>query len=159
MALIAVGNNRKAAGRMPPPPTITVHYLLTCAVTEAPWMTPLFLRGPLPPPLLVVPPLTVVETTCTWDAAAREFELHTPNDGAQKNWISQGCTADWAVVVADLLVSGKSHGPHAFLMRPPRVRRAPGPSQHCIKSPRITSFRASCLKTSILCGGGPTGMK
>merc|ERR1719341_322394 len=39
---------------------------------------------------------------------------------AHKNWISQGLCADVGVVVADLRVAGKSHGPHAFFME---VRR------------------------------------
>lgn len=58
----------------------------------------------------------VVNTTATWNPDRQCFVLNTPNDGACKNWISQGLTADKAVVVADLRVRGKSHGPHAFLM-------------------------------------------
>ncbi|CAE8738025.1 unnamed protein product, partial [Polarella glacialis] len=37
--------------------------------------------------------------------------------GAYKNWISQGLTADLAVVVANLIVKGKRHGPHAWVMQ------------------------------------------
>merc|ERR1719253_1097370 len=44
------------------------------------------------------------------------FLLDCPDEGAKKNWISQGMTADTAVVVANLVVKGKAHGPHAFLM-------------------------------------------
>mmetsp|Transcript_44873 Transcript_44873/g.65956 ORF Transcript_44873/g.65956 Transcript_44873/m.65956 type:complete len:500 (+) Transcript_44873:33-1532(+) len=58
----------------------------------------------------------VVQTTIEWDEGAQKFILNTPNEGARKNWISQGFTADKAVVVADLLVGGKSMGPHAFVM-------------------------------------------
>ena len=58
----------------------------------------------------------IVETTCDWDPASQEFVLHTPSDKAAKNWISQGYTAELGVVIADLRVGGKSHGPHAFLM-------------------------------------------
>jgi len=58
----------------------------------------------------------VVNTQVTWQAATGDFLLHTPNEGAEKNWISQGLVGDKAVVVADLLVSGSSYGPHAFLM-------------------------------------------
>jgi acyl-CoA oxidase len=57
----------------------------------------------------------VVNTTATWDPAAQGFILHTPNEGARKNWISQGLVADKTVVVADLRLDGKSLGPHAFL--------------------------------------------
>eukprot|EP00193_Tetraselmis_chui_P017186 CAMPEP_0177778082 /NCGR_PEP_ID=MMETSP0491_2-20121128/15754_1 /TAXON_ID=63592 /ORGANISM="Tetraselmis chuii, Strain PLY429" /LENGTH=482 /DNA_ID=CAMNT_0019297311 /DNA_START=210 /DNA_END=1659 /DNA_ORIENTATION=- len=59
----------------------------------------------------------VVETECAWNEASQGFTLHSPYEGAVKNWISQGCTADWAVVIANLVMPGKSHGPHAFLMR------------------------------------------
>eukprot|EP00285_Hemiselmis_virescens_P015016 CAMPEP_0173377968 /NCGR_PEP_ID=MMETSP1356-20130122/1210_1 /TAXON_ID=77927 ORGANISM="Hemiselmis virescens, Strain PCC157" /NCGR_SAMPLE_ID=MMETSP1356 /ASSEMBLY_ACC=CAM_ASM_000847 /LENGTH=503 /DNA_ID=CAMNT_0014330893 /DNA_START=67 /DNA_END=1578 /DNA_ORIENTATION=- len=58
----------------------------------------------------------VVMTTATWDAASQTFELQSPAEGAYKNWISQGIMADKTVVVADLLMDGKSYGPHAFLM-------------------------------------------
>lgn len=58
----------------------------------------------------------IVRTTASWDPVAQEFDLHCPDEGAHKNWISQGYVADMCVVVADLQVSGKSHGPHVFLM-------------------------------------------
>lgn len=58
----------------------------------------------------------IVRTTATWDPVLHEFDLHTPDEGAHKNWISQGYVADLCVVVADLWVEGTSHGPHAFLM-------------------------------------------
>lgn len=59
----------------------------------------------------------VVQTTCTWQPATQTFDLHSPNEDAYKNWISQGCTADDATVIADLIIEGKSYGPHAFLMQ------------------------------------------
>ena len=58
----------------------------------------------------------LVQTVAEYDADAAEFVLHTPSAGAAKNWISQGFTADAAVVIADLRVGGKSRGPHAFIM-------------------------------------------
>jgi len=63
----------------------------------------------------------VVNTTATWCANATKlgggtFVLNTPNEDARKFWISQGLTATEMVVVADLIVHGKSHGPHAFVM-------------------------------------------
>lgn len=58
----------------------------------------------------------VVNTTATWDAASQTFTLNSPDVGSYKNWISQGIMADKTVVVADLLIDGKSLGPHAFLM-------------------------------------------
>eukprot|EP01063_Lacrimia_lanifica_P009340 TRINITY_DN16334_c0_g2_i1.p2 TRINITY_DN16334_c0_g2~~TRINITY_DN16334_c0_g2_i1.p2 ORF type:complete len:501 (+),score=203.73 TRINITY_DN16334_c0_g2_i1:103-1503(+) len=58
----------------------------------------------------------VVNTTATWDAASETFLISSPNPGATKNWISQGLVADRAVVIADLRVGGKSHGPHGFFV-------------------------------------------
>jgi len=52
----------------------------------------------------------------TWHADKQQFLLDCPNEGAYKNWISQGLTADKCVVMADLRVGGKSYGPHAFLI-------------------------------------------
>ncbi len=58
----------------------------------------------------------VVETSATFDAATNEFVLTSPNQGAFKNWISQGHVADQAVVLADLTVGSERVGPHAFLV-------------------------------------------
>jgi len=59
----------------------------------------------------------VVETTATYDDRdGGSFVLHTPHDGARKNWISQGFVADKTVVLADLIVKGQSAGPQAFIM-------------------------------------------
>jgi acyl-CoA oxidase len=75
----------------------------------------------------------VVHTTAAWVPDARQkdggrFLLRTPDDGARKNWISQGLVAAKAVVVADLLVDDESVGPHAFLvtLRDARGRVAEG---------------------------------
>lgn len=58
----------------------------------------------------------VVQTTIDYDQDKGTFNLNTPNEGARKNWISQGFTADKTVVLADLRVKGESKGPHAFVM-------------------------------------------
>jgi len=58
----------------------------------------------------------VVNTQAHYDAHTDSFTLNSPDRGAFKNWISQGLVADRTVVVADLFVAGKSHGPHAFVM-------------------------------------------
>jgi len=58
----------------------------------------------------------VVRTTAVWDQENGRFVLHTPDEGARKNWISQGFTADKAVVIADLTVNNERVGPHAFVM-------------------------------------------
>jgi acyl-CoA oxidase len=59
----------------------------------------------------------IVETTAVWNSDTQDFTLHTPSDKAAKNWISQGYTAELGVVIADLQVHGKSHGPHVFFMQ------------------------------------------
>lgn len=58
----------------------------------------------------------VVSTIAEYDKERNTFLLNSPDEGAQKNWISQGLVADKTVVIADLRVEGKSYGPHAFLM-------------------------------------------
>jgi len=65
----------------------------------------------------------IVETTAEWSAETQEFVLHTPSDRAAKNWISQGFVAELGVVIADLKINGKSHGPHPFIMK---LRDGPG---------------------------------
>jgi acyl-CoA oxidase len=58
----------------------------------------------------------VVNTVADYNAGRDTFTLRCPNDGARKNWISQGLCADKTVVVADLRIGDKSFGPHAFLV-------------------------------------------
>ena len=58
----------------------------------------------------------VVGTVAKWEDATQMFNLHSPNVGAHKNWISQGLVADKSVVVADLCIDDKSYGPHAFIV-------------------------------------------
>jgi len=58
----------------------------------------------------------VVNTTAVWDDSKQMFLVDCPDAGAHKNWISQGLTADLAVLVATLIVKGKVLGPHAFIM-------------------------------------------
>ncbi|KAI9021142.1 acyl-CoA dehydrogenase/oxidase [Hyaloraphidium curvatum] len=58
----------------------------------------------------------VVNTTATWVPGRGVFVLESADEGAQKNWISQGVVAEKAAVVADLRIAGKSYGPHGFLM-------------------------------------------
>ena len=59
----------------------------------------------------------IVETTATWhETYGGHFVIHTPHAGAAKNWISQGMVANWMVVIARLLIGGKYHGPHPFIV-------------------------------------------
>ncbi|KAJ2741895.1 hypothetical protein GGI20_004870 [Coemansia sp. BCRC 34301] len=53
-----------------------------------------------------------LETTCTYVAETDEFEVHSPSIRACKWWIgSLGVTATHAMVMAQLIVGGKNHGP------------------------------------------------
>jgi len=59
-----------------------------------------------------------MQTTATLDAARDEWVIHTPGSLAQKYWITNGAVhAHWAVVFAQTLVGGASHGIHGFLVR------------------------------------------
>jgi len=58
----------------------------------------------------------VVNTTIYWIPQKQMFCLNSPNDDSNKNWISQGLTADKAVVIAKLIVDGKNYGPHGFII-------------------------------------------
>jgi len=58
----------------------------------------------------------VVNTTATWVPEKQKFVINTPNEGAMKNWISQGFVSEKTALIADLRVGEKSYGPHGFLM-------------------------------------------
>ena len=58
-----------------------------------------------------------LQTTATYDAATDEFVIHTPCKEATKWWPgSLGCTANYAMVYARLLIDGKDYGVHNFLV-------------------------------------------
>ncbi|KAI9873881.1 MAG: fatty-acyl coenzyme A oxidase [Pleopsidium flavum] len=58
-----------------------------------------------------------LETTATWDANDKTFIIHSPHLTASKWWIgSLGRTANHAVVMAQLVIDGKSLGPHPFVV-------------------------------------------
>jgi acyl-CoA oxidase len=60
----------------------------------------------------------IVNATAKWNARRGGFIIATPDAASEKNWISQGLTADWVVVFANLHdCEGKNHGPHPFLLR------------------------------------------
>lgn len=65
----------------------------------------------------------VVDTLCEFDREKNEFSFKSPTAGSKKNWISQGLTADYAVIVATLFMFDdeekkvNNKGPHAFLCR------------------------------------------
>ncbi|KAJ2802227.1 hypothetical protein H4R20_003363 [Coemansia guatemalensis] len=58
-----------------------------------------------------------LETTCTFVPETDEFEVHMPNLRACKWWIgSLGVTATHAMVMAQLIVGGKSYGPNPVVV-------------------------------------------
>ncbi|KAF2710628.1 acyl-CoA oxidase [Pleomassaria siparia CBS 279.74] len=59
-----------------------------------------------------------LETTATWNPEDKTFVIHSPYLTASKWWIgSLGRTANYAVVMAQLVVNGKSYGPHPFVVQ------------------------------------------
>ncbi|KAI2443351.1 hypothetical protein LOY86_002974 [Ophidiomyces ophidiicola] len=59
-----------------------------------------------------------LETTATWDPTDKTFVIHSPYLTASKWWIgSLGRTANHAVVMAQLIINGKSFGPHPFVVQ------------------------------------------
>jgi acyl-CoA oxidase len=58
-----------------------------------------------------------LETTATYDAATGEFVVHTPHDGARKDYIGNAARdGRMAAVFAQLVVGGESRGVHALLV-------------------------------------------
>ncbi|KPI37836.1 Peroxisomal acyl-coenzyme A oxidase 1 [Cyphellophora attinorum] len=59
-----------------------------------------------------------LETTATWNAEDKTFTIHSPHLTASKWWIgSLGKTANHAAVMAQLIINGKSYGPHPFVVQ------------------------------------------
>lgn len=59
-----------------------------------------------------------LETTATWNPEDQTFTIHSPHLTASKWWIgSLGRTANHAVVMAQLIIGGKSMGPHPFVVQ------------------------------------------
>jgi len=58
-----------------------------------------------------------LETTAHWNPEDQTFTINSPTLTASKWWIgSLGRTANHAVVMAQLIVGGKSLGPHPFVV-------------------------------------------
>ncbi|GAA4857009.1 acyl-CoA dehydrogenase family protein [Saccharopolyspora rosea] len=67
-----------------------------------------------------------LRTTATYDPATEEFVVHTPHESARKEYIGNAARdGRLAVVFAQLVTGGKSHGVHALLVP---VRDANGES-------------------------------
>ncbi|XP_028031476.1 probable peroxisomal acyl-coenzyme A oxidase 1 isoform X1 [Bombyx mandarina] len=59
-----------------------------------------------------------LETTATYDAATKEFVLHSPTVTSYKWWPGAlGHTANYCVVVAQLHTKGQCHGIHSFIVQ------------------------------------------
>lgn len=59
-----------------------------------------------------------LETTATFDEATDEFILNSPTISSSKMWIgSLACWATHAIVVAKMIIKGKDHGNHLFLVQ------------------------------------------
>ncbi|KAF1353949.1 acyl-CoA dehydrogenase/oxidase C-terminal [Delphinella strobiligena] len=59
-----------------------------------------------------------LETTATWNEPDKTFTMHSPTLTASKWWIgSLGRTANYAVVMAQLVIKGKPYGPHPFVVQ------------------------------------------
>jgi acyl-CoA oxidase len=57
-----------------------------------------------------------LETTATYDHTTRSIVVHTPHEGAGKEYIGNTLHGSLAVVFAQLLVNGENHGIHAVLV-------------------------------------------
>ena len=59
-----------------------------------------------------------LETTATWNPDDKTFIIHSPHLTSSKWWIgSLGRTANFASVMAQLIIDGKSYGPHPFIVQ------------------------------------------
>src|SRR4051812_13302912 len=58
-----------------------------------------------------------LRTTCTYDPGTQTFDLHTPHEGARKDYIGNAAEdGRMAVVFAQLVTKGERHGVHAWLV-------------------------------------------
>ncbi|KAI8142051.1 acyl-CoA dehydrogenase/oxidase [Fennellomyces sp. T-0311] len=59
-----------------------------------------------------------LETTATYIPETNEFEIHSPHLSSSKWWIGAlGKTANYAVVMARLIIHGKDYGSHTFCVQ------------------------------------------
>lgn len=58
-----------------------------------------------------------IQTTATYDGKTKEFILHSPSFESYKWWIgAAGKTANYGVVLAQLILNNKNYGLHPFLV-------------------------------------------
>ncbi|MBV9593499.1 MAG: acyl-CoA dehydrogenase family protein, partial [Actinobacteria bacterium] len=72
--------------------------------------------------------VAALETTATFDVDTDEFVIHTPSESARKDYIGNAARdGQWAVVFAQLVTRGQTHGVHALLVPIRDVNGAPIP--------------------------------
>ncbi|XP_051692302.1 acyl-coenzyme A oxidase-like protein isoform X2 [Oryctolagus cuniculus] len=57
-----------------------------------------------------------IQTEATFDLSAQEFVIDTPCEDAQKMYIGNAMHGNYAAVFAQLIIHGKSQGPHCFIV-------------------------------------------
>lgn len=57
-----------------------------------------------------------IQTTATFDLDSQEFVIDTPCENAQKMYIGNAMHGNYAAVFAQLIINGKSQGPHCFVV-------------------------------------------
>ncbi|UMM15031.1 hypothetical protein L5515_002619 [Caenorhabditis briggsae] len=62
--------------------------------------------------------LRALETTATFDISTREFILNSPTITSLKWWPGAlGKSANWSIVIANLIIKEHNYGPHPFLVQ------------------------------------------
>ncbi|XP_007957610.2 acyl-coenzyme A oxidase-like protein [Orycteropus afer afer] len=57
-----------------------------------------------------------IQTEATFDLFAQEFVINTPCESAEKMYIGNAMHGDYATVFAQLIINGRSQGPHCFIV-------------------------------------------
>ncbi|XP_045406049.1 acyl-coenzyme A oxidase-like protein isoform X3 [Lemur catta] len=57
-----------------------------------------------------------IQTEATFDLSAQEFVIDTPCENAEKIYIGNAMHGNYAAVFAQLIINGRSQGPHCFIV-------------------------------------------
>lgn len=57
-----------------------------------------------------------IQTEATFDLSAQEFVINTPCENAEKMYIGNAMYGNYAAVFAQLIINGRSQGPHCFIV-------------------------------------------
>ncbi|KAB0401376.1 hypothetical protein E2I00_005036 [Balaenoptera physalus] len=57
-----------------------------------------------------------IQTEATFDLSAQEFVIDTPCENAEKMYIGNATYRNYAAVFAQLIINGRSQGPHCFIV-------------------------------------------